>query len=50
MYDTLKKNLDYLTKVMKKHGFSTINSEWRHYEDTNWSKYPILNVPLQDFK
>ena len=31
---------------MKKHGFTTINDEWWHYTDKNWTKYPILNVPL----
>ncbi|MBM7649765.1 D-alanyl-D-alanine dipeptidase [Bacillus ectoiniformans] len=43
-------NLNYLTHVMKKHGFKTINSEWWHYEDTNWAKYPLLDVPLEAFK
>ena len=50
MDKTAKKNMNYLTKVMKKHGFKTINSEWWHFEDTNWSKYPILDVKLTAFK
>lgn len=50
MNKTAKKNMNYLTKVMKKHGFTTINDEWWHYTDTNWHDYPLLNVPLHSFK
>ncbi|RFU62088.1 D-alanyl-D-alanine dipeptidase [Peribacillus glennii] len=50
MNKTAKKNMDYLTSIMKKHGFRTISNEWWHYEDTNWEKYPLLDVPLTSFK
>lgn len=50
MNKTAKKNMDYLTSVMTKHGFQTISNEWWHFDDTEWEKYPILNVPLTAFK
>lgn len=45
----VKENLRYLTDAMVRNGFQTINSEWWHFEDTDWEKHPILNVPLEDF-
>lgn len=50
MDKTAKTNVTYLTNAMKKHGFTTINDEWWHYTDKNWTKYPILNIPLRSFK
>ncbi|PLT33761.1 M15 family metallopeptidase [Bacillus sp. V5-8f] len=50
MNKTAEKNMDYLTSIMKKNGFRTITNEWWHYEDTDWEKYPLLDVPLTAFK
>lgn len=36
-----KKNLNYLTEIMMKNGFTTITTEWWHFDDNEWSKYPI---------
>lgn len=44
-----RKNMDYLTNVMKKNGFNTIDTEWWHYEDSNSFKYKIVDVKLNQF-
>lgn len=49
MSDEARKNMKYLTDVMKRNGFITINSEWWHFDDSNWSNYPLLNVHLDKF-
>lgn len=38
--------LDFLTETMASEGFTTINSEWWHYDAPNWRQYPVLDVPL----
>jgi D-alanyl-D-alanine dipeptidase len=45
----VKENLELLTTLMKKHGFTTINSEWWHYDDSEYKKYPIEDVKLDEF-
>ncbi len=47
--EAAKNNLILLTEVMKKHGFTTIETEWWHYDDEDSNKYPILNIPLEAF-
>lgn len=42
-----KENMQYLTRIMKESGFTTINSEWWHFNDVNANNYPILNIPFQ---
>lgn len=37
-------NVDYMTKIMKKCGFNSINSEWWHFSDTNSAKYKITDL------
>jgi D-alanyl-D-alanine dipeptidase len=39
-------NREFLTSVMAGEGFTTIPSEWWHYDAPNWEKYPVMNVPL----
>lgn len=41
-----QKNMDFLTKIMVKSGFTTISSEWWHYNNTN-DDVPTLDVPLK---
>ncbi len=41
-----KRNVAYLTKIMKKCGFTTINSEWWHYNDSNKAKFMVLDYDL----
>lgn len=45
-----KKNMNLLTEVMKKNGFNTIDTEWWHYEDSNFAKYKIIDVNLDQFQ
>lgn len=44
MTDTARKNMDYMTGVMRKCGFGTINSEWWHFSDSNANAYPPLDI------
>ncbi|MCX7951392.1 MAG: M15 family metallopeptidase [Clostridiales bacterium] len=50
MTSTERKNLDLLTKVMTKHGFTYINSEWWHFDDVNKDKYIIEKVDPKKFQ
>ena len=42
-------NLATLTSVMTECGFTTINDEWWHFDDSDWNNYPIMDVHLEDF-
>ena len=44
-----KKNMDYLTSIMKKSGFITISTEWWHFEDSNFANYKVIDVDLNEF-
>jgi zinc D-Ala-D-Ala dipeptidase len=44
-----RKNVSILTDAMKKAGFTTISSEWWHFDDSDKNSYKALNVPLADF-
>lgn len=39
-----KNNRELLGKIMEKHGFRRIESEWWHFDDTDSTDYPILDV------
>ncbi|WP_226037892.1 D-alanyl-D-alanine dipeptidase [Aquibacillus saliphilus] len=45
-----QKNMELLTDAMVKSGFTTINIEWWHFNDKSAKSYPVLNIPLTDFK
>ncbi|WP_176371293.1 D-alanyl-D-alanine dipeptidase [Litchfieldia alkalitelluris] len=47
--DEAQKNMEYLVNIMRQSGFTTINIEWWHFNDSNARNYPVLNVPLEDF-
>lgn len=49
MTNSAKKNVDLLTEVMVKNGFSPIETEWWHFDDINADNYPIQNYPLSKF-
>ena len=36
-------NMNYLTKVMKACGFTTISTEWWHFDDEDYAKYPATD-------
>jgi len=41
--DTVKANRMYLRKIMQKHHFNGINSEWWHFSHDCGTKYPVSN-------
>jgi len=43
------KHRKLLQSVMKEYGFSTINSEWWHFNYKNVKSYPVLDIPLKEF-
>lgn len=43
---TAQKNMELLISIMRKSGFTTITSEWWHYNDSDASKYAVLDVPM----
>jgi D-alanyl-D-alanine dipeptidase len=49
MNDEEEKNINLLTSVMNRHGFLTIDTEWWHFDDSNYSIYEIIDVKLEDF-
>jgi D-alanyl-D-alanine dipeptidase len=44
-----KDDLGLLTKIMKQNGFSTIDTEWWHYDDSDSKQYGIADVDLKLF-
>ena len=44
-----RKNINFLTEVMEHHGFLTIDTEWWHFDDSNYYKYDIIDVKLENF-
>ena len=47
MSDTAKANMDYMASIMKSCGFSTINSEWWHFSDTEYNNYLRTDYDLK---
>lgn len=49
-YDNLPKNVianrELLEEVMAEGGFTGLATEWWHYDDQEWSKYPIEDICL----
>ena len=46
MSPVARRHLDQLTDAMAAEGFTTIKSEWWHYDAPDWHTYAVLNVPL----
>lgn len=44
-----KENREFLAKIMLKHGFTRLDSEWWHFYGPNAYDYPILDVKLEEF-
>lgn len=49
MHEEERKNLNFLTEIMVRHGFITIDTEWWHFDDSNYYKYEIVDVKLEYF-
>lgn len=43
------KNRELLGSIMVKHGFRRISHEWWHFDDADFRKYPILDIPFEEF-
>ncbi|MBU3191735.1 M15 family metallopeptidase [Clostridium bowmanii] len=43
------KNINFLTGIMEKYEFITIDTEWWHFEDCNYSEYKITDVEFELF-
>jgi D-alanyl-D-alanine dipeptidase len=39
-------NRALLERVMAKHGFIGLPTEWWHFDDNDWERYPILDVDV----
>jgi len=43
-------NRKILQQAMISQGFTTIKSEWWHFNDRDIKKYPVLDIPLEKFE
>lgn len=41
-------NRDLLERVLTKHGFVGLPTEWWHFDDRDWRQYPLLDVEVSD--
>jgi D-alanyl-D-alanine dipeptidase len=39
-------NRALLEGVLTRHGFVGLPTEWWHFDDRDWSQYPLLDVPI----
>jgi zinc D-Ala-D-Ala dipeptidase len=46
---TTIRNREYLAEIMEKNGFKRIETEWWHFSDTDYLKYPLQDINLEDF-
>ena len=44
----VKKNREFLRKIMEKYGFTPIKSEWWHYDLADYQKYPIRDLSFEE--
>jgi len=42
------RNRELLQQVLTKHGFVGLPTEWWHFDDKDWRKYPILDIQITD--
>lgn len=49
MSDTARDNMNLLTDIMVRNGFTTISSEWWHYNDSDSDMYGVIDVNLEEF-
>ncbi|MBI3553092.1 MAG: M15 family metallopeptidase [Elusimicrobia bacterium] len=42
-----KKNKELLERVMGKHGFVGLDTEWWHFDARGWTAYPLEDAPLE---
>lgn len=39
-------NRELLERVLAKHGFVGLPTEWWHFDDRDWRNYPLLDIPV----
>src|SRR5580698_1291981 len=44
------RNRELLERVMTKHGFTGLPTEWWHFDLNNWREYPIMDVDYSQIK
>ena len=44
-----RSNMEYMTSVMRRCGFTTVQSEWWHFSDSESGKYPPLDLMFTEF-
>lgn len=49
MSENARKNMDLLTDVMVRNGFTVISTEWWHFNDSDSDNYNIIDVNLEQF-
>jgi D-alanyl-D-alanine dipeptidase len=45
-----RRHVEWLTSAMTGAGFRGIDSEWWHYDDTDWERYPLLTVGFEELE
>jgi zinc D-Ala-D-Ala dipeptidase len=40
------RNRELLDQVLTKHGFVGLPTEWWHFDDSDWRKYPLLDITV----
>lgn len=48
--DTVIKDRTLLQKVMTKHGFIPLDTEWWHFDYRDWKNYPVLDINFEDIE
>lgn len=48
--ENIKQNLILLQKAMKQNGFSTISSEWWHFDHCSYKESPLLDIPIEELE
>jgi len=43
-------NRAILREMMMEHSFEPIPTEWWHFDDVDWEKYPLLDIPFSELK
>lgn len=46
----VRKNRDYLIKVMEKHGFKVYASEWWHFDFVGWEKFDVMDITFEELE
>lgn len=44
--EAARKNRDLLVRIMHKHGFTVLKTEWWHFDAPGWRNYSVLDIPL----